>query len=82
MKSIRKQSTVKYPSSKMLISEVGDDVVGLPTKPWEMRDRNNVQNQIGFQIQHRGGRGGCNIEYVDGHVQCHKAFLGSPPWHL
>jgi prepilin-type processing-associated H-X9-DG protein len=48
-----------------------------------MRDRNNERdgNQIGFQIQHRGTQGGCNIGYVDGHIQFHKAFLTSPPWY-
>jgi hypothetical protein len=83
-KSIRKQSSVKPASSKMLISEAGDDVVELDTLGWEKRDRNgppDLNNQIGFQIQHRGFQGGQNMVYMDGHAQFHKALLGSSPWY-
>ncbi len=88
LKAIRKMSSVKPPSAKMLITEVGDDVLGMTRTPWEKRDRNGdnaplaPDNQIGFQIQHKGsGSGGANIVYMDGHVQYHSALLGSPPWY-
>ncbi len=81
LRAIRKMSSVKRPASKMLLSEVGDDVASLERKGWEKRDRNDVNNQIGFQIQHQGSTGGSNIVYLDNHVQFHKALLGAPPWY-
>lgn len=82
VKGIRKLSSISPASAKMIFTEVGDDAAQTATKGWEKRDRNgDGYNQIDFQIQHRGTMGGGNIVYMDGHIQFHKALLGSPPWY-
>ncbi|NLX23044.1 MAG: type II secretion system protein [Phycisphaerae bacterium] len=82
---IRRQSSVKPPSGKILFTEAGDDVADMSTAPWEMADRNGPPrplNQIGIQRQHRGsGSSGSNIVYMDGSVRYHQALLNSPPWY-
>lgn len=82
IQSIRRQSSIKPPSGKILFSEAGDDAREMAVAPWEIADRNNLINQIGIQRQHRGsGSSGSNIVYMDGSIRYHQALLNSPPWY-
>ncbi len=66
-----KSASIKRQSTSVLYPEYGnDDCNG--AGPWELRDRNDVNNQIDFPVRHLGG---LNVAYVDGHIQFHKLLM-------
>ncbi len=68
MVATRQSQSIKAQGRMVLFAEIGDDVED-GRDPWELRDRNSEDNQIGFELRHLSGQ---NIVYLDGHTQFHK----------
>jgi prepilin-type N-terminal cleavage/methylation domain-containing protein/prepilin-type processing-associated H-X9-DG protein len=77
--SKRQSAHIKRPADMVLIGEYGDDVQRMDGG-WELTDHNDTDNQTEcFQLLHIGG---CNILYLDGHLQFHKLINQGPQWGL
>ena len=74
-----KSARIKRPADLVLIGEYGDDVQTMEGG-WELSDHNDINNQTRrFQLLHISG---CNILYLDGHLQFHKFINKGPQWGL
>jgi prepilin-type processing-associated H-X9-DG protein len=74
----RKLVSIKRPSEIVCFSEQGDDE-NSGTGPWELVDRNDRNNQCGFQLRHATGS---NVVYMDGRVQFHRLNYSDPQFGL
>ena len=75
----KRSTAIKRQSAMVLIAEYGDDSQ-LLDGGWELSDHNKSTNQSGdFQAQHLMG---CNVLYLDGHLQYHRLINKGPQWGL
>ncbi len=74
----RRFGLIRHPDQMVAFGEAGGAAIG-GGRMWDLTDRNNSDNQTGWEVRHTGG---CNLAFLDGRVEFAQLVTQEPSYGL